>query len=623
MRMNTASPGYTILCAAALLLATSLFAQTTVAQSDDDAGVDTDTDIAVTAFGTVDMAVQDADLVQVLEMLSIQSQKNIIAGRDVSATVTANLYDVTFEEALNAILRVNGYGYVEEGNFIYVYPAEQIAEIEAARRTVETRIIELYYLNATDATEVVTPLLSEAGKVVPLGEVEEGFNPDEIKNGTDSYAYTAKIVVTDYPDRLEKVVEIVRELDTSPEQVMVEATILQTKVDEGNAFGIDFSLVSHLNFEEIVGGPLSAASDLLDGSIQTDNALASTSTVGKTAAGNGGLKFGVVKDDFAIFLRALDKVTDLTVVARPKVMCLNRQRAEILVGERLGYLSTTQTETSTTQTVEFLDTGIHLMFRPFITPNKMIRMELYPRLSTGAYRDLQNYTVPEENTHEVFTNVRVKDGETIVLGGLFKERTQMDREQVPLLGDVPLVGAAFRGQDDAVERLEIIFLLTPSIIEDERLWEMGEDGLEILDAVRLGARAGLLPFSRDQITSDYNRDAIEAYREGELDLALYYANNSLRTSSLQPEMVRLRDSLARSHRTSWERSIQRRLLNQELELVPPGDLTPESAVDAPELDASVPLEATKNESELSTLNTTGDDDGFGAETPATASADSE
>ena len=90
MRMNTASTGYTILCAAALLLATSLFAQTTVAQSDDDAGVDTDTDIAVTAFGTVDMAVQDADLVQVLEMLSIQSQKNIIAGRDAWATVTAN-----------------------------------------------------------------------------------------------------------------------------------------------------------------------------------------------------------------------------------------------------------------------------------------------------------------------------------------------------------------------------------------------------------------------------------------------------------------------------------------------------------------------------------------------------
>ena len=197
----------------------------------------------------------------------------------------------------------------------------------------------------------------------------------------------------------------------------------------------------------------------------------------------------------------------------------------------------------------------------------------------------------------------------------------MDREQVPLLGDVPVVGAAFRGQDDAVERLEIIFLLTPSIIEDERLWEMGEDGLEILDAVRLGARAGLLPFSRDQITSDYNRDAIEAYRDGEVDLALYYANNSLRTSSLQPEMVRLRDTLARSHRTSWERSIQRRLLDQELELVPPGDLTPEPAADAPALDASTLIDGTTSDTDLSSLSPTGDNQGFGADTPASAAAD--
>ncbi len=520
--------------------------------------------VEVTSYGTVDMAVQDADLVQVLEMLSIQGQRNIIAGRDVSATVTANLYDVTFEEALDAILRVNGYGYVEEGSFIYVYPSDQIDAIKESLRTLETRIFELFYLNADDATQVVSPLLSEAGNVVPLGTVEEGFNPDEIKNGSDSYAFTAKIVVTDYPDRIEDIAKLISNLDVSPKQVMVEATILQTKVDENNAFGVDFSIVSHLNFEQIVGGPLAAATGLMSGGISTHNAVAGTSTVGKSVTGNGGFKVGVVKDDFGIFLRALDKVTDVTVVARPKVMCLNRQRAEILVGERLGYLSTTQTETSTTQTVEFLDTGIHLMFRPFIAPNDMIRMELYPRLSSGSYQNLENFTVPKEDAHEIFTNVRVKDGETIVLGGLFKEQTQMDREQVPILGDIPIMGSAFRGQDDRIERVEIIFLLTPTIIADERLWEMGEDGLEIVDTVRVGSRAGLLPFSRDQITADYNRDAIEAYRDGDIDLALYYTNNSLRTSSIQPEMIRLRDSLTSSSRKVWERSINQQLLDKEL-----------------------------------------------------------
>jgi len=585
-----------------------------------------DSDIEMTSYGTVDMAVQDADLVQVLEMLSMQSQRNIIAGRDVSATVTANLYDVTFEEALDSILRVNGYGFIEEGSFIYVYPEDRIAEIENARRQVETRIYELFYLNASDAAQVIQPLLSESGQAVPMGTVEEGFNPDESDNGADSYAYTSKVVVTDFPAQLEEIATLLSELDVSPEQVMVEATILQTKVSENNAFGIDFSLVSHLNFENIVS-PLSAASDLITGAYNTDNAVAGTSTVGGTQAATGGFQFGIVKDDFAIFLRALDSVTDVTVVARPKVMCLNRQRAEILVGRRLGYLNTTQTETSTTQTVEFLDTGIHLMFRPFITPNEMIRMELYPRLSSGDVQLEANYTVPNENTHEIFTNVRVQSGETIVLGGLFEEQTTMSREQVPLLGDIPIVGAAFRGQDDETQRKEIIFLLTPSIIADERLWEMGTDGLEILDAVRLGARAGLLPFSRDQITADYNRDAIEAFRNGELDMALYYANNSLRTASVQPEMARMRDNLSSSHKEGWSRNMQRRILDREIDLVPANDLTP--APVAPEFEPEHPEEpageptSTSDASDLPRLDTELDDEGFGTTTESVTRAETD
>ena len=93
-------------------------------------------DVSMTKFGTVDLAVQDADLSKILEMLSVQSRKNIIAGRDVVATVSANLYDVTFHEALDSILRVNGYGYIEEGNFIYVHPIDEIERIQSAAKRV-------------------------------------------------------------------------------------------------------------------------------------------------------------------------------------------------------------------------------------------------------------------------------------------------------------------------------------------------------------------------------------------------------------------------------------------------------------------------------------------------------
>ena len=119
-------------------------------------------------------------------------------------------------------------------------------------------------------------------------------------------------------------------------------------------------------------------------------------------------------------------------------------------------------------------------------------------------------------------------------------------------------------------------MLTPSIVRDERLWEAGQDGLEILDAVRVGVRSGLLPFSQTRMTSNYNRDALEAYRNGELDLALFYANNSLRLDSTQPEMHRLRSTFA-SEATdqAWERSLHERILMREMEFVPPNSLDPE------------------------------------------------
>mgnify|MGYP001208639268 CR=1 FL=1 len=543
-------------------------------------------DVSMSRFGTVDLAVQDGDLSKILEMLSIQSRKNIIAGRDVAATVTANLYDVSFHEALDSILRVNGYGYIEEGNFIYVHPIDEIDRIKAAAKRVETRIFDLYYISATDADAVISPLLSGVGQTVPMGVVDDTFDPDVANNGSDSWAYSARLIVTDYPEVLEEAAGIIESIDVPPTQVLVEGTILTTKVVEENAWGVDWSIISSINFSDVMGGPLQTVNNLIDGAMTppTTNALGGVSNVGKTADA-GGFKFGVIKDHFALFLKALDEVADTTVIARPKVMCLNRQKAEILVGRRVAYLSTTQTETTTTQSVEYLDTGVHLVFRPFIAPDNMIRLELYPRLSDAEVRpiaDINGNTVdvPDEVTSEIFANIRVRDGETLVLGGLFRESTAIKRDQVPLLGDIPIAGAAFTGQEDKIGREEIIFMLTPSIVRDERLWEAGKDGLEILDAVRVGTRSGLLPFSKTRMTSNYNRDALEAYRNGELDLALFYANNSLRLDSTQPEMHRLRSTFAsESHDKAWESSIHERILQREMEFIPADTLNPEPTPD--------------------------------------------
>lgn len=519
--------------------------------------------VVIDEFGTVDLVVNETEVTQVLEMLAIQGRRNIIASNSVSGVVSANLYDVTFNEALESILRVNGFAYVEEGNFVYVYTNDELETIEKARLKTQSRIYELQYLSAVDADEFVKPLLSADGKAAFRGTVEAGYQPSMDDGGGDSYAWSSKLVINDYPDNLEAIGILLKDLDTAPMQVVVEATVVQTKVDEDNEFGLDFTALSNINIGSIVGGPLAAANNLISGKFGATNATAVTSGVGQTdVTFSGGLKVGVIKDHVGAFLRVLDQVVDTTVLARPRVTCLNRQRAEVLIGTRVGYLSTKQTETSTTQSVQFLDTGIQLVFRPFISPDGMIRLELRPSVSSATLRTDGGQTVPDEITQQLMTNVRCRDGETIILGGLFRESTVIRRNQVPFLGDIPLIGGLFRGQDDQVEKEEIIFLLTPSIIPDERLWESGKDSLAIINSVRVGARSGLLPFSRDQITANYNRDALNAYRRGDLDRALYWTNLSLRTSKMQPEMLRLRENISDESESIWERDLLRELLNE-------------------------------------------------------------
>ncbi len=539
-------------------------------------------DVVVDDFGTVDISVQDTDLAQVLQMLSLQSRKNIITSKRVSARVTANLYDVTFKEALDAILHVNGYGYIEQGNFIYVYTLEEIAELEKAARKTESRRYALEYLSAADAAEFVKPLLSDKGKLSFLGEVEKGFKPDDTTAGEDSWAYAAMLVVNDFPENVESISKLLSELDTPPQQVVVEATVVSTVVNEDNAFGVDFSVIANSNFTDYFN-PLAAVNDLIRGNNTPDTtpktpeqgfvpgnnrADAVTSTVGNTA-GPGGLKVGVIQGDVAVFLRVLDEVTDSTVLARPRVMALNRQRAQVLVGDRIAYLSTTQTETSTTQAVQFLDTGIRLIFRPFISSDGSIRMELYPSVSEARLRSSTGVRgtgqeIPDERTSEITTNVRMRDGQTLVLGGLFQEDTTISRSQVPWLGDIPIVGAAFSGQTDKITRREIMFLITPTIVHDHLVDAWSKQAEEFVDAVRVGSRAGLLPFSRELMTGNQNHDAYAAFQAGDYETAMFHINNSLRINPNQPEMQKLRNEISNQSSDMPTRSLMDQILETEL-----------------------------------------------------------
>ncbi len=521
--------------------------------------------VKVSEHMTVDLHVKDESINNVLELLSVQSQKNIIASKNVSGKVSADLFNVTFYEALDAILHVNGFQYIEKGNFIYVYTREEFLEIQKALSKRVAKVIRLSYLNATDAETFVKPLLSQGGETKVTAKTPEFTVGADTPVGKDDYALGAILVVIDYEENISAIEKLLVELDTRPAQVLVEATILETRVTENNGFGIDFSIIGDLDFIDFVsvGGPRAAADALIRGgtgavgglSPQDNRGGAISTSPGSTQTGRGNVKVGVVAGPVAMFLRALDEVSDFTVLSSPKLLALNRMPTRVLVGQRVGYLNTTSTETSTTQTVQFLDTGTQLYFRPFVSNTGEVRMELKPKVASATIRDAGNgqggiVSIPDETTQEVTTNVIVKDGNTIVLGGLFVERTDSFRRQVPIFGDIPLIGAAFRGHDDSTDRRELIFLIRPSIVNDTALAMQGVDMKNEIERIRAGQRQGLLPWSREKMTSVLNVEAESAARAGQTEEALWKIQRSLSLNPRQPDAIRLRERIT-SEQERW------------------------------------------------------------------------
>lgn len=534
----------------------------------------------------VELHVKDEDLANVLQMLSIQSQINIIASKNVSATVTADLYGATFFEALDAILHVNGYGYVQKGNFIYIYTADELQAIQDASRKTIHKTIHLDYLNAPDAAEFAKPLLSDKGVITTTGATPDFSIPDNAPIGKDSYALGAVMVVNDFEENVEAIESLVKEIDTRPAQVLVEATVLQTSLSEANAFGIDFTVLGSLDMADFtgIGGPLKAIEGLFTGAGATvdgtkvqvpadgKNGGAISQTVGNTQ-GPGGLKVGVVAGDVAAFLKVLDEVTDVTVISRPNILTLNRQPARVLVGTKVGYLSSTSTDTSTTQTVQFLDTGTQLYFRPFVSRDGMIRMELKPQVSTATIRDVtdsggSSVTIPDEKTNELSTNVLVRDGNTIVLGGLFTESTKAGRRQVPFAGDLPIVGQLFRGNDDATDRSEIIFMIKPTIVNDQLMLEQGKRGSDFVNHARAGAREGLLIWSRERQSGRLLVEADRKEQKGDTKGALYTVERSLSLNPYQPEAIAMRERLSTKKHEYASRSMLDIILKNETSINP-------------------------------------------------------
>jgi len=489
--------------------------------------------------GSFELHVQELEIGKVLKLLSTQGRKNIVASKEVTGKVTADLYGVTFDEALNALLRASGFAYVRKGDFIYVMTPKQKAEMAKAARKREQEVFHLHYITAADAKTIITPALSTDGKVTVTPASAVGIATSATDAGGNAYAINDVLIVYDYKENIEKVRKIIQEMDVKPQQILIEATILSALVRDQDDLGLNFSAVAGIDFSS-----LSVTSSNLG---DTSDYTASAGKRGQMGVHTdfaqvaNGLTLGFLGNKVAIFLTALEKVTDTTVLANPKLLILNKQRGEVIIGERQGYKTTTTTETASTETIEFLETGTRLVVRPFICKDKLIRLEIHPEQSSGSVDVTTG--LPSEDTTEVTSNVLVRDGHTIVIGGLFKDDISNTRNQVPILGNIPYAGWLFRRISEDAQRKEIIILITPHIIRqatDEAVCQQLKDDV---DRYRIGERKGLQWWGRSRLAQAFMRRAKQALREGDRSKGIWNLDMVLSLDSRLLEAIRMKERL--------------------------------------------------------------------------------
>jgi type II secretory pathway component GspD/PulD (secretin) len=478
---------------------------------------------------------KDTTIRQGLSLLAAVCKKNIVPASAVDGQVAVSrLYNVSFEKALQAVLG-NSYRYEIDGEFVRVYTAEDYKKKMEDPSRMAYKVITLHYITAQEAMKLIAPVLSgnSAAKIGQTTAAQKSISAGEGATGTggggNDLALSDTLVVYDYPENIKRAEDVLRELDVRPQQVLIEATILAARLSEEMQFGIDWNLLS--------GMPVTAAaiaSGAGDGTPIEQFGFANP-------AGSTGLTVGVAAGNMRAVVTALETITDTTLMANPKILAVNKQEGIVYIGRKIGYINmTSQNQSgSTTQSVSFLETGTRLAFRPYIGNDGYIRMDIYPKDSDGVLKANQ---IPDETSTELRTNVVVKDGQTVVIGGLFRDSVVTSKDQVPVLGDLPLIGALFRGKSDRTSREEVIIILTPHIVTDASQTHP-DKRLEDIELKREAAKSALEAIDSARIAEEAYAKAAKCYLEGDTGKALFYLKIALLARPTYLEALRLRERI--------------------------------------------------------------------------------
>ena len=388
--------------------------------------------------GKVSISVQNTELNEVFQMLSREGKINILLGNGVAGEISVNLYDVDLEESVRTIAAAAGFAVEHIEGSYFIVPRTEAGKDHAGGIT-NLKTFKVQYSDPEQIAEILTKHLSRYGKITALTE-------------------RRLLVVEELPEFLTRIEHLLIELDSQPKQILIEARILEIALDDTETYGIDWSRILSVN----------------DGGISS-NSDSSFGIQGLNSPTSAGFFFSLINPNITVALNALDAKGRVRTLSTPKLLALEHEEAEVIIGDRTGYQVTTTINQVTTESIAFLESGVILRVQSFVDHSGRIMMQIHPEVSTATV----NNGIPSLSTTEVSTNFLAADGQTIFIAGLMRNSTTERREGVPVLSDIPLLGRAFSNSEESTVNTETVVMITPYIVESGHDLFMTESSLKM------------------------------------------------------------------------------------------------------------------------------------------------
>jgi type IV pilus assembly protein PilQ len=382
---------------------------------------------------SIDLNFIDEDVRVVLHTIATISNVDIVIDDSIKGNITMKLNDTTFENALDVITSAKGLSYRKLGDSFIIEPADMVT----------TEVYKLRYIRAVDIKKSLQPIMESLKLKAEINEVSNSL----IVSGSPTGCVRIKTILTD--------------LDIPQQQVTLEAKVVAINKAKSKDLGIDWSWDATPQYPEV---ETTAAVLDSNGNVATPANTTITRTKNEGTIKFGSSPAGVPYEFYyQAKISALISNGNAKILASPNVTTINGNEAHILIGDHIPVLTETIADGKSTTTVQYVDAGIKLTYTPTITNDGTITAKVHTEVSTPTLvSDIKNYRI---TTREAETTVCMKDGETMVIGGLIGSEESKTNNNVPFFSDLPLIGTLFKSVHNSKTETEVIIFLTAKVVK--------------------------------------------------------------------------------------------------------------------------------------------------------------